>query len=486
MLSFSLQFALWQTGAVLRKKGNTMQSVLEPQPHYLKIHHKLKDSLSPVYLTLLSVIQGVALADLTHVVAAGYQQFTAIQWLLGLFNFAVLIGIWNHYMMYNKLWDWIPDLRDACIPFVVGVLELVLNHTITLSLSAWLFTFALLYMMGALAVWHVRWRAGKEAENAILLSLFRRQHWLFGLSALGAGALYLILAVVSRVESLEAGNGVQEAHGLLVLVMALLVAGGLSGFVLLTIGYWRVVVTYARTGHLSGARNRLQAIPEPLGHHLLVKQRLKDSFSLVYLTLLSVIQGVALADLALVVEANYQQFSVVRWLLVLVNFWMVINVWHTFTIHITLWRWIPDLRDAIISFMIGAFELVFNHTISLDLSVWLFVVATIASIAVLAIWYVGQRAKEEIENARMLSLLRRDLRLFALYHLGFGALCLLLAVFSHVEGLQASDGVQSGRGVLVLALVLLAAGSVAGVSIINTRSWILVVSYSRTGQIPGT
>ena len=129
-----------------------MQSVLEPQPHYRMIHHKLKGSLSPVYLTLLSVIQGVVLADLALVVGSSYQQFTVVHWLLVLFNFAVLIGIWNHYMMNNKLWDWIPDLRDACIPFVVGVLELVLNHTISLSLSAWLYTFAFLYMMGALAM----------------------------------------------------------------------------------------------------------------------------------------------------------------------------------------------------------------------------------------------------------------------------------------------------------------------------------------------
>jgi hypothetical protein len=76
MLSFSLQFALWQTGAVLRMKGNTVQSLLEPQPHYLMIHYKLKDSFSLVYLTLLSVIQGVALADLALILSGGYQQFT--------------------------------------------------------------------------------------------------------------------------------------------------------------------------------------------------------------------------------------------------------------------------------------------------------------------------------------------------------------------------------------------------------------------------
>ena len=203
----------------------------------------------------------------------------------------------------------------------------------------------------------------------------------------------------------------------------------------------------------------MQAIPEPQGHHLLVKKRLTDSFSLVYLTLLSVIQGVALADLALVVGAGYQQFTVVRWLLVLVNFGMVITVWHQFTMHITLWSWIPDLRDAIVPFVIGALELVFNHMISLSLSAWLFILAIIATTATLAIWYVGQRAKEESENTKMLSLLRRQHRLFALYNLGVGALYLLLAIVSRVESLEANNGVQTGRG--VFALALLVAGGVA-------------------------
>jgi hypothetical protein len=227
-----------------------------------------------------------------------------------------------------------------------------------------------------------------------------------------------------------------------------------------------------------------QSVLEPQPHYRVIHHKLKDWLSPVYLTLLSVIQGVALADLALVVEANYQQFTGVRWLLVLVSFWLAINVWHSFTIHITLWGWIPDLRDAIVPFMIGALELVFNHTISLSLSAWLIIVAIIASMATLAIWYVGQRAKEESENARVLILLRRQLRLYALYNLGVGALCLLLTVASRVESLEASDGVQTGQG--VLALVLLVAGCIAGVSIINTRSWNQVVSYSRTGRTPGT
>lgn len=229
-----------------------MQSVLEPQPHHRVIHHKLKDSLSPVYLTLLSVIQGVALADLALIVSAGYQQFTVVRWLLVLVSFGVLIGIWNHYMMNNKLWGWIPDLRDAVIPFMIGAIELVFNHTITVSLSAWLFTLAIIASMAVLAIWYVGQRAKEEGEHTKMLSLLRREHRLFALYNLGAVGLYLLLVVANRVENLEASNGAQTGWGVLALALVLLVAGGVAGVSVISTRSWNQVVSYSRTGRIPG------------------------------------------------------------------------------------------------------------------------------------------------------------------------------------------------------------------------------------------
>ena len=104
----------------------------------------------------------------------------------------------------------------------------------------------------------------------------------------------------------------------------------------------------------------------------------------------------------------------------------------------------------------------------------------------LAIWYVGQRAQEEDENTRMLSLLRKHLRLYGLYNLGVGALYLLLALASRVESLEAGNEVQTERGVLALALVLLVVGCITGENIISMRTWNRAIAYSRTGLIPGT
>jgi hypothetical protein len=148
-----------------------MHGALEPEPHHRVLHHKLKDSFAANCLTVLSVIQGLAMEDLAFMVAAEYQQFTPVQWLLVVLNFAIVILIWDAYMMQSLLWEWVPDQRDAAIPFAFGALELVLNHTINLSLSVWLLALALLSGLSVLANWHAGRRVRKEAENATLLGL---------------------------------------------------------------------------------------------------------------------------------------------------------------------------------------------------------------------------------------------------------------------------------------------------------------------------
>ncbi len=116
-----------------------MNSKFEPEPHYRELHHRLNDVFTPTYLTILSIIQAVALTDLAVVVAAEYQHFTVVNWLLALLTFSVLIIVWNVYTIQGTLWSWIPDVRDAAMPFVVGGIELFLDHAIIhgMSVGCW-------------------------------------------------------------------------------------------------------------------------------------------------------------------------------------------------------------------------------------------------------------------------------------------------------------------------------------------------------------
>src|SRR5215475_6693555 len=57
------------------------------------VYRRLKASYGPTYLTILSVIQAVAMGDLAQVVADGHAHFTLVQWLLTVNTFGVLIII---------------------------------------------------------------------------------------------------------------------------------------------------------------------------------------------------------------------------------------------------------------------------------------------------------------------------------------------------------------------------------------------------------
>ena len=242
----------WQLETAMQEKGKQMQSGLEPEPRHQVLHHRLKDSFAPTYLTVLSVIQGVALADLSSVVVAGYQQFTIVQWPLVVFTFMVLIIIWNQYAMQSSPVHWVPDFRDSAFPFMFGALELMLNHTIRLSLSAWIVVLAALMSWGALVTWYSVLRAKEEDENAQLLSLLNTENRMGLLYTLGISLLFLLLAVVSRVGSLEVTDSVQTGRGILALGIVLLAGAGLCAYILFNIRARSQMVAYARTGRIPG------------------------------------------------------------------------------------------------------------------------------------------------------------------------------------------------------------------------------------------
>ena len=461
-----------------------MHSVREPEPHYLLVHQKLKGSFVLVYLTALCVIQGVALADLAFVVGTNSQQFTLTQWVLVLLTFGALIMTWHQYTMQIMSWDWIPDLRDTLLPFTIGALELLFNHLIPLSLSGWLLTLALISALGALGTWHTERQAGKEVNNLPRLTRLRRRLRLLRLYLFGLSLFLLLLALATALGQVQAAE-LHSARGVLALAIVLLVAAIAAGFCTVTLWYWRAVVAYAQTGYLPGEGQQVREAGQSPGDHQVLQQRLKDLFAPLYLTALSVIQGVALADLALVVAGHAQQFTLTHWLLVLLAFAVLLAAWSQFSMHATTWDWIPDLGDAIIPFGIGALELFLNHLIPLTLSGWLAIFTVGMTMSTLALWRTERRASQESENLPLLTRMRTRFHVLARSSLALAVLGLFLTVASQLSGAQASDGLQAGRGMLALGIVLLTGVGVIGFFIVTVWYWHAIIAYARTGHLLG-
>jgi hypothetical protein len=222
----------------------------KPVKYHKVVHGRMKDSFTSMYQTILSIIQGVALADLATSVIAKYSQFTIVHWLMVLTTFFLIIVIFNVYSIQSAVWDWIPDIRDESIPFIFGAIELFLNHMISLSMSLWFLGLAGISALGAVGTIHMVWRASEESENAELLRLLKDHHSLFVLYYVVAAAIALLFAYVCYAMNLQASNEVQGMRGLLTVGLVLLIAIGLDGSAYVSNSYWRKAVIYARTGRV--------------------------------------------------------------------------------------------------------------------------------------------------------------------------------------------------------------------------------------------
>lgn len=98
--------------------------------------------------------------------------------------------------------------------------------------------------------------------------------------------------------------------------------------------------------------------------------RLRNTFSVAYLTLTGVTQSVATAVLAARVEATYEDFDPVHWVLVVNTFLAVVLVWNDYLIAAIAYVWPPTLADAFFPFTLLAMQLVVAHDVYPDPRAW--------------------------------------------------------------------------------------------------------------------
>lgn len=213
------------------------KSPMSTTPRSERVYQRLKDQFAPTYLTLASIIQGVALAFLAQRIEATAPQLDAADWLLASATFILYLVVWQEYVMQVLAYVWVPTLLDAAIPFAFLACELFLAHFIYQDLRAWLLTLGLTCVVGAVASLGTWVQAGafgeenREVASAVEVQGRYRTALVVAtiLLCLGLWALYDILRLDHARLAVAAG---------VLVVIGLFVAG--------TVPYWNRVLAYAR------------------------------------------------------------------------------------------------------------------------------------------------------------------------------------------------------------------------------------------------
>lgn len=218
---------------------------------------------------------------------------------------------------------------------------------------------------------------------------------------------------------------------------------------------------------------------------ILLSQRLQNSFSNVYLTMLSIIQGVALSVLAAVVYSGYQQFNSIQWVLVPCTFIIYLMIWYQLSMNVTTWEWILRFEDSFVVFIAGGIEFALAYSIPLvttfGLRIWLWTNAFSAVMGVIGIYQVDRHALQEEKNRNILLRINKVTRFRKAYMLLTAVATLVLALIGFVKHLDTADSM----GVNATTYIAIGAAVVIGAfMVLSIVYWNLVVKYSQTGLLP--
>jgi hypothetical protein len=136
-----------------------------------KLLFSLENAFSISYVTLISIIQGGAFGywvDVLDRMTDQGRNLTNINfesWLLILLAFILIVTVWNEYMMGATIFNWIPSLMDALIPFIIGVTEILVILSIEHSIRWGIISMGMFYFTAFVGFENMYRRADKAGGN---------------------------------------------------------------------------------------------------------------------------------------------------------------------------------------------------------------------------------------------------------------------------------------------------------------------------------
>ena len=165
-------------------------------------------------------------------------------------------------------------------------------------------------------------------------------------------------------------------------------------------------------------------------------ENLRRSFTSIYMTLVSIIQGAVLSYLVVVVADNFRGFDLARWLMAVVDFLMVVAIWQEDVMSAHSIGGVFRYRDSFFAFIIGAAQFMMIRAIVPDVatSFWFFFSVLFMLIGVTAYGNQYRSIQTKGPHQDVLNAVKAQIRLKAIF-LFIGAISALafglLVLFFH-------------------------------------------------------
>ncbi|GAA4671411.1 hypothetical protein [Phytohabitans rumicis] len=118
---------------------------------HAKAIERVEGSFRDVYLTLVSIIQGVALGFLIQAIGADYRDIGLDKAGRAVAAFLAIVVIWQEYAVGSTMYAWIPGPVDALVPFLLGAGQGVMIAALDAPIAEFLFLTILMWGTGFIA-----------------------------------------------------------------------------------------------------------------------------------------------------------------------------------------------------------------------------------------------------------------------------------------------------------------------------------------------
>ncbi len=135
-----------------------------------------------------------------------------------------------------------------------------------------------------------------------------------------------------------------------------------------------------------------------------MRERAKEYFPTVLLTLLSIVQAFALEllwsylrETSLLFELSW--LAAISWLQILATFLGLVLIWVVYASSVMRFRWVPVTSDSVYPFLIGIMEFTLIETLGPDsIGLWLILLGVIFAVMTLVSHANMRRARQDPDN----------------------------------------------------------------------------------------
>lgn len=192
---------------------------------------QIEGSFREIYLTLMSIIQGVALGVLYQTISDDRASMGPVEWARAAYILLIAVVIWQEYMIGATAWAWVPTVLDSAAPFALGATEFALIFELRAASGPFFVAASVLLTAGVVAscnyLLHTRRGRG--------FALNRISHEVIG----DVPRSLLFWALVSWVVAVTSAAVLSLVPASRTVVLAITAANGLPVLMLATRTIWR-------------------------------------------------------------------------------------------------------------------------------------------------------------------------------------------------------------------------------------------------------